>query len=207
MFDNREDAAHKLILKLPKAYENKKTVVIALPKGAAVMGKVIANYLGVPLDIIVLKKMGAPFNPELAIGVVGPKKTVVWNQEIIKKLGLTSLEKEKIKREKEEQREHLETILRSGKKKLNLKNKTIYLVDDGVATGATVMAARKYLLKESVDKIILITPVIAKDTFKRINKYFNKIIALRKPDVFFAVGQFYRVFPQVENREVVSLIK
>ncbi|MCL4354288.1 phosphoribosyltransferase [Patescibacteria group bacterium] len=207
MFDNREDAAHKLTLKLPKAYENKKTVVIALPKGAVVMGKVIANYLGVPLDIIVLKKLGAPFNPELAIGVVGPKKTVVWNQEIIKKLGLTSLERDKIKREKEEQRERLEIVLRSGKKQLNLKNKIIYLVDDGVATGATVMTARKYLLKENVDKIILITPVIAKDTFKRINKYFNKIITLRKPEVFFAVGQFYRVFPQVENREVISLIK
>lgn len=207
MFDNREDAAHKLTLKLPKAYDIKKTVVIALPKGAVMMGKVIADYLNVSFDIVVLKKMGAPFNPELAIGVIGPKKTVVWNKEIIKKLGLTFLEKEKIKKEKEEQRENLEITLRSGKKQLNLKNKIVFLVDDGVATGATVMAARKYLLRENVRKIILVTPVIAKDTFKKINKYFDKIITLKRPEVFFAVGQFYRVFPQVEDREVVSFIK
>ena len=207
MFDDREDAARKLTLKLLKLVKVKNIVVIALPRGAVAMGKIIAEYLEAPLDILVLRKMGAPYNPELAIGVVGPKKTTVWNLDILKKLRLSKQEKERIKNEKEQERDNLEKILRAGKSPLSLKGKTVILVDDGIATGATVMAARKFLLKENVKRIILATPVIAKDTFKTLDKSFDRIVTLRKPEVFFAVGQFYRIFPQVTNEEVISLLK
>lgn len=207
MFLNREDAARRLSLKLLRSIRGKDIVVIALPRGAVVMGKVIAEYLEASWDVVVLKKIGAPRNPELAIGVVGPNNTFVWNMDILKKLRLSKAEKEEIKKKKENERYDLEKTLREKKRPIPLKEKTIILVDDGVATGATVMAARKFLLKEGVKKIILATPVIAKDTFNEISKSFDRVVTLRKPEHFFAVGQYYLNFPQVSNKEVIELLK
>lgn len=207
MFDSREEAAQMLSVKLLASVKEKNIIVVALARGAVVMGKIIANYFSVPFDILVLKKIGAPLNKELAIGVTGPKNTVFWNKDILERLKLS---KEKIvflRKEKEKERKKLEKELRLGKKPLDFFNKTIILIDDGVATGATVMTAQSYLRKQKVKKIILATPIIAKDTYKEIKTFFNKVIFIKKPKNFYAVGQFYKSFRQVENREVKKIFK
>lgn len=206
MFESREDAAIKLSIKLLKTVKNKNVVVVALTRGGVVLGRIIANYLNSPLDIVVVKKIGAPDNSELAIGVVGPKKTVIWNNAILSSLNLDKKEKDKLRKIKDKEREAQEELFNKGRKLPKLSNKSIILVDDGVATGATVLCAQKYLKKEKVRQITLAVPVIAEDTLRDINEYFDMVIYLKKPKYFYAVGQFYKRFLQITDKEVVKLL-
>ncbi len=206
MFKGREDAALKLSQKLKQEIKRENLIILSLTRGGLVIGKIISNNLNLPLDILVLKKIGDPKNNELAIGVVGPKNITVWNKDVLSFLSLNEKEKNMLKKQTEKERKKQETLFRRGKGKLGLKNKTIILVDDGIATGATVLCAQKYLKKEKTKKIILAIPVIAKDTLSYINKYFDNIIYLKKASKFFAVGQFYKNFPQITNEQVVDLM-
>lgn len=206
MFESRQDAAQLLTVKLLKAVKDKDIVVLALAKGAVPMGKIIADYFSCPFDTIVCKKIGAPLNNELAIGAVAPKNIIYWNKDVLKRIGLSRNTLKKLKLEKEGERKKLEKKLRSGKASIEIKNKTVVLIDDGVATGATVMAALLSLKKQKANKIILAVPVIAKDTFKDLRKSFDKIITLKKADNFYAVGQFYRNFKQVTDEEVTKIL-
>jgi len=206
MFESRQEAAQLLTVKLLQTLKDKDFAVLALARGAVPMGKIIADYFSCPFDTIVCKKIGAPLNSELAIGVVAPKNTIYWNKDVLKRIGLSRNTLKKLKLEKEEERKKLEKKLRSGKSLVEIKNKTVILVDDGVATGATVTAALLSLKKQKANKIILAVPVIAKDTFKDLKKSFDKIIALKKSDNFYAVGQFYRNFKQVTDEEVIKIL-
>jgi putative phosphoribosyl transferase len=209
MFRGREEAALTLAKKLEKKFRRRDTVILALARGGVVIGKIISTYLNLPLDILVFKKIGAPLNKELAIGVVSPKNTVAWNEDILRHLNLSRKQRsihQLVGKKKTERREQ-EEFLRQGRKKMSLKNKVIILVDDGVATGSTVLCAQKYLENEKVGKIILAIPVIASDTLVNINKYFDRVIYLKKTLHFFAVGQFYKDFPQITDEEVVNLLK
>jgi putative phosphoribosyl transferase len=207
MFRSREEAALKLAKKLEGSFLAKEAIVLALARGGVIIGKIIATYFSLPLDVLVLKKIGDPQNSELALGVVGPKSTVVWNKDIVRFLNLSKIKVSEVRKQKEKERRQQEKILRRGQKKLKLKNKQIILVDDGIATGATVLCAQKYLKKEKVKKIILATPVAAADTLDSINTYFDKVVYLQKPFHFLAVGQFYKNFPQITNEEVINLLK
>lgn len=206
MFESREEAARKITLKILPKIRDQKALVIALPRGAVVMGKIISDYLSLPFDILIVRKIGAPFNPELAIGAITEKNVVFWNEKLIQELNLDKKELEVLRKKKINEKNDLEKIFRKAKKRLNPKGKTIVLVDDGVATGATVMAANKYFKKEGAKKVILATPVISSETFRELKKSFDSIIALEKPSEFYAVGQFYEHFPQVTNKEVVKML-
>ena len=209
MFKGRKEAALKLAKKLEGKIPLKNTLVLSLARGGVVVGRIIATYFNLPLDVLVFKKIGDPRNNELALGVVGPKNTIVWNDDILRFSNL-SRKQESVRQlasQKERERQEQEKLLRKGKQKINLKNKTIILVDDGIATGATVLCAQKYLQKEKVKSIILAVPVVASDTLRNIKEYFDRVIFLKKTLHFFAVGQFYRYFPQVTSEEVVNLLK
>ena len=158
------------------AFKKRKDVlVLGIARGGMVVARIISDKLELPLDVVVIKKIGAPNNPELAIGA--------------------SLERGK--REK---------LFRKGKKPLDIKNRTVILVDDGVATGATVLCAQKFLKKEGAKKIILVIPVISKETYRHISRYCDRIIVLSVEDDFYAVGQFYKEFPQVSDEAVIRLL-
>lgn len=200
MFEDREEAAARLCKKLKKIIKGRNIVVIALTRGGVVLGKIIADYFKKPLDILVVKKIGAPGNSELAIGAVGPENTVYWNKDLCKTLALSQQEKLELKKEKEKERRRQERLLKSNR--INFKRKSIILVDDGVATGATVIAASKYLKNGRAKEIILAAPVISKDTLIDIEKYFDGVCILECAENFYAVGQFYRHFEQIENEQV-----
>jgi len=206
MFESRQEAAQLLTVKLLQTLKDKDFVILALARGAVPMGKIIADYFSCQFDTIVCKKIGAPLNSELAIGVVAPKNTIYWNKDVLKSIGLSRNALKNLKLEKEEERKKLEKKLRSGKNLVEIKNKTVILIDDGVATGATVTAAFLSLKKQKASKIILAVPVIAKDTFIDLKKSFDKIIALKKADNFYAVGQFYRNFKQVTDEDVIKIL-
>lgn len=205
MFEDREDAARKLTIKLKKIIQ-KDFAIAALTRGGVVLGKVIADYFKLYLEALVVKKLGAPDNPELAIGAVGPKGITYFDQDLIENLGVTEDYKKLAVWEKSKEVASLEKVLEGNRKPLDFKNKKVILVDDGVATGATVMCAYNFLKNEKAKTIILAIPVIAKDTLSSIRKYFDRVVSLHTASEFYAVGEFYRNFPQISNEEVASLI-
>jgi predicted phosphoribosyltransferase len=204
MFEDREEAASKLCLKLRRVVKDKDIVVIALARGGVVLGKIIADYLKAPLDVLVVKKIGAPLNNELAIGAVGPEGAVYWNNDLCKALGLSQKEKSELKREKERQRREQEELLKV--KHIDFNKKSVILVDDGIATGATAIAASRFLKKKNVKEVILAIPVISKDTLFSIKRYFDMVCSLEIVEDFYAVGEFYRNFPQIENEQVIRIL-
>lgn len=205
MFINRQQAGELLAEKL-KEYRNKDVVVLGIPRGGVVVAKVVADALEVPLDVVIVKKIGAPNNPELAIGAVGPGGVVYWDNKLYRRLGIDKKNRNYELGIMNKEREEREELLRGKRKMVTIKNKTVLLVDDGVATGATVMAAAKYVKKVGAKEIILAIPVIAKDTLLSIKRYFDEVVFLESPEEFYAVGQFYQDFPQVSDEEVVFLL-
>ena len=207
MFKDRDEAGNLLAQKL-SAYKNKKNaLVLAIPRGGAVVAYRVAKQLNLPLDIIVIKKIGAPLNPELAIGAVGPGETVYWDERLLDDIYISEDYKKESVRVKTKEREVLENYLKSKKDRAVIKEKKIILVDDGIATGATVLTAVKYFRNKKAGKVILAAPIIAKDTYRNIDKYFDTIVALEVSNKLNSVGQFYANFDQVENIEVKDIIE
>lgn len=220
MFKNREEAAFLLVPKL-KRFVDKNTLIIAIPRGGVVLGKVISDSLKLPLDVVVVKKIGAPDNPELAIGAVESHGTVYWYKELINKLGITAKQMNELKIEKERELVEREKTFRKDKKDLEVynkqelvshpgtttRNRQVIVVDDGIATGATALCAYKFFKKGKAKAIIMATPVISKDTLNNIKRYFDRVVSLKVVNDFYAVSQFYEDFPQVSDEEVISMLK
>jgi putative phosphoribosyl transferase len=205
MFEDRADAAIKLCPKFGKLANPKDVIVVGLMRGGVVTAHVIAKTLKLKLTALVVKKIPDPTNPELGIGAMVTLKDIYLNHKLIKKLNISDLQVNELIMLKWKE-------IQITTKKLNLKinyhfkGKTVIVVDDGVATGASVITASNFFWKRGVKQIILATPVIASDTYKSVRKYFNRIIFLIKENDFYAVGQFYENFKQVTDEEALSLL-
>lgn len=195
-----------LAKEISKSISDKNLLILSVARGGVVVGKVISQILNSKLDVLVIRKIGSPQNPELAIGAVAPKNTVYWNTEILKGLRVSNKEKKALVKAKKIERKLKEKIFR-GIRPFEISGKTVILVDDGVATGASVIVARRFLKKEHPKKVILAVPVIAKNTMDELRKEFDSIIALKVVKQFQAVGEFYKSFSQVENEEVIGLLR
>ena len=205
MFKDREEAGELLAQKLISVIKDEDIVVLGIPRGGIVVAKKVADRFGAPLDAVVVKKIGAPHNPELAIGAVGPEETIFWDAILCRHLGITGSEKKAAWLAKEKERKAREHLLHK-KKQSPFKNKTVVLVDDGIATGATVIVAAKYLRKKGVKELILAVPVVGHDTLRSITKYLDKVVALAVPEDFSALGQFYDTFEQISDDNVKKLL-
>lgn len=206
MFQNREQAASLLTEKLKK-FKGKDVLVMAIPRGAVIMGRIVAEALSAPLDILVVRKIGAPYTPELAIGAVGPGNTVYWDRNLRKAIGASKYQSASWRTQKENEREERERFLRGKKQYPNMEGKTVLVVDDGVATGATSIVGAEFLKKKKAKRSILATPVIAQDTLSKVKRYFDQVVYLDAPEEFHAVGQFYEEFPQVSDNEVIAILR
>lgn len=204
IFSDQIKAGEKLAAKLSSG---KDKLILAIPRGGVATGYGLAQKLYLPLDIIVTRKIGAPNNPELAIGAVGETKNSLWlNQELVTQLKVsqTYINKE-IKKEKKEIKRR-EKLYRQGRKALSLKNKVVILVDDGLATGATMIAAIKEVKDSQPKKIIVAVPVAPQETIDLINQEADQVVCLSIPKVFLAVGQWYRDFKQYSDQKVINLL-
>jgi len=206
LFQNRVQAGQKLAQQLKK-FAEEDIIILSIPRGGVIVGAEIAKVLSCPLDIIVTKKIGAPGNPELAIGAVGPGGVKVIDDSLVRQTRAD----EKYINEKTEQLNgqitEKEKRLRSGKRPLEIKNKTVILTDDGIATGATVEAAIESIKTKQPRKLILAIPVAPADSIKKFKPMVDEIICLLTPALFWAVGQFYQEFEQVEDEEVKRNIR
>src|SRR3989344_4568387 len=195
MFKDRSDAGKKLAEALV-AYKDKKVLVLALPRGGVPVGYEIARALRCPLDTIVARKVGAPDNPEYAVGAIAPGGVLVIDEPVG---GIESV----IAEETKEMERRMEKY-KSGSYAGNVKAETIIIVDDGVATGKTALAAiRSALAANPKAKVIFAAPVGAPDAVARITQEADKVICLETPEEFMAVGEWYGSFPQLSDEAVV----
>lgn len=204
LFHDRQDAGRRLAAALKTLALGPETLILGLPRGGVVVAAVIAEELRYPLDLIAPRKIGAPNNRELAIGAIAGDQ-VILHHDLIASLGVSSayIESE-IAKEQEEAARRL-AVYRKGRPPLSLQGKTVIVVDDGIATGATMLASLRYL-KNRARRCIAAVPVAPPDTLERLRLEGVEILALYAPTPFYAVGQFYSDFPQVADSEVIAAL-
>ncbi|MDE1813431.1 MAG: phosphoribosyltransferase [Thaumarchaeota archaeon] len=204
MFKNRIDAAQRLASKL-EWLKKEDPVILAIPRGGVITGDVIAKTLGLPLDIIVSRKIGAPYNPELAIGAVIHDGSFFPNSNLITALGIPqSYLDEQIADNVKEVRRRLMKF--RGRIDYDLKGRTVVIVDDGIATGATVFVALDWIKKQGPKRVIVAIPVGPQDTIDRLRQ-MAEVVVLHDPAVFGAVGEFYDSFDQIEDYQVSEIMR
>lgn len=204
MFKDRIDAARQLAKKLEQV-KKEDPVMLAIPRGGVVTGNVIARTLEIHLDVIVSRKIGAPHNPELAIGAVVHDGSFFPNSDLIHELGVP--------------RQYLDEQIASqigeigrrlakfrGRTDYDLKDKTVVIVDDGIATGATVFVALEWIKKQGPMRVIVAVPVGPRSTVENLRK-MAEVVVLHDPVSFGAVGEFYDSFDQVDDNEVVQIMR
>lgn len=204
MFKNRGDAAKKLAKKL-EWLKNENPIILAIPRGGAIVGNVIALELGAKLDIIVSRKIGAPDNQELAIGAVMHDGSYFPNERLMIMLNVSQ---NYINQEIDTQMKEIERRLVKfrGNKEYDLKGKSVILVDDGVATGATMLVAALWIKNQKPKKLIIALPVGPKETLDKLTEVADKVIVLHSPVIFNAVGEFYQEFEQVDDYVVQEIM-
>lgn len=206
IFKDRTQAGELLAKKLEKYRDDPNAVVIGLARGGVVNAAAIAKALNLPLDAIVLRKIGAPQNPELALGAIGSNGKPFLNENLIEYLNVPlSFLKEEMDRQKELARVR-EEAYHKNRPFLATKGKTVILVDDGLATGATMQAAVAKMKGEGAAKIVVAVPIAAPESLEQIQLAADEVAYLDAPPFFQAVGQFYEDFAQVEDEEVLFFL-
>ncbi|NPV92453.1 MAG: phosphoribosyltransferase [Firmicutes bacterium] len=204
-FADRREAGQMLAQEI-KGKDYQDVLILAVPRGGVVVAQPIARELKAPLDLIIPRKLGAPSNPELAIGAVAPDGGALLLQGY-ERFGLSqdSL-KRLIEKETSEIRRRMNAY-RGDRPMPETAGKTVILVDDGIATGFTVEAGIQYLRRQPVKKLVLAVPVAPPDTIERLRPQVDEIVCLQTPSEFYAVGQFYRDFSQTTDQEVIEILK
>jgi putative phosphoribosyl transferase len=206
IFNDRTDAGKQLSKHLTKFKGKSDTIIIGLPRGGVVTAYEIAKNLSLPMDIIAPRKIGAPYNPELAVGAVTEDGSIILNNDIMASLDLKLSDiKATIDQEKHESERRI-NLYRKGRKDLDLKGKTVILVDDGIATGATMHAAVASAKARKAKTIIIAVPVASPQAIEQIRPLVDDIICLIATDQFFGISAFYKYFPQIEDEQVIELM-
>jgi putative phosphoribosyl transferase len=205
-FRDRRDGGRQLVPRLARYRGAPRTVVLGLPRGGVVPAAEIATALSLPLDVIVSRKIGAPGNPELAIGAVAEGGDSYIDKSTAE---LTGASDAYIAEETAQQRREIDrrqALFRNGRPLALPAHATVILVDDGVATGATVIAAVRALRQHGVDRLVLAVPVAPPDTAERLRAMVDELVVLDTPDEFWAVGAFYDDFNQVSDDEAAAIL-
>jgi len=202
MFRDRHDAGRQLAEELTRYARDSSAVVLGIPRGGAVIAAEVADRLSLPLDVVIASKIGAPGNPEYAVGAVDPDGVVMPNPYA----GFTESELEHLGLEAKEKIAKRSELYRAGKEGISLEGRTVIVVDDGIATGLTAEAAISYVRRQGAHSVVLGVPVIAADAAERIEEKVDDLIAVERPRAFYAVGQFYRHFDQTSDDEVISAL-
>lgn len=204
---NRFEAGKRLVPLLKEYKERKDTLVLGLARGGVLTASALAEGLNLPLDVLCPRKIGAPFNPELAIGAISDQGVLVLNQCLVDQLDIPEdFIQSMVEREKQVANQRLQKYRRN-RPKPDFYNKIVIVVDDGLATGATMRAAIKGLREEGVNRLVVAVPVSPPDTLDEINSEADQVFCLDAPDFFSAVGQFYEDFSQTEDDEVIACLQ
>lgn len=207
VFADRVEAGRMLANRLAERHHDN-PVVLALPRGGVPVAAEVARALDAPLDLVLVRKIGVPWQPELALGAVvdGEHPEVVINEDVYRHAGMSEPEFERLKTDELHELERRREIYLQGRERVAIEGTTAIVIDDGVATGATVRAALRALRRGGPERLMLAVPVAPPDTVRRLRSEADELICLQTPSPFHAISAFYRHFDQTSDREVVSLL-
>ena len=206
MFKNREEAGELLAQELITFCNDPTAILLALPRGGVVVAYQLSLALHLPLDVLITRKIGAPDNPEYALGAVSETGAVYWNREALAGLSLSDRELASAVHAQQKEVARRVALYRQGRPFPALKDRTVILVDDGLATGATFFASVATARQRNPRSVIGAIPVGPRSTMQEARSLVDQLIVLRVPEPFYAVGNFYRDFEQVEDREVLQYL-
>jgi len=206
MFADRADAGRALAQALEKRRGTADTIVLGLPRGGVPVAYEIAETLALPLDVLVVRKLGLPWQPELAMGAIASGGALVLNDEVVRYLGDRGDAFEAVRVREQAELERRERDYRGDRPPLDMRNRTGILVDDGLATGATMEAAVRSLQALGARRVVVAVPVASTAARDRIAAVADEVVCLATPMLFSAVGQWYRDFGQTEDAEVRDLL-
>lgn len=206
MFRNRQEAGELLAEELLPFRNDPSAILLALPRGGVAVAYQLCLALRLPLDVLITRKIGAPDNPEYALGAVGETGAVYWNREALSGLSLTERQLSAAVQAQQKEVVRRVALYRQGRPFPDLHDRTVILVDDGLATGATFFASVATVRQANPRRVIGAIPVGPRSTVEVARKLVDQLVVLRIPDPFYAVGNFYRDFGQVEDREVLQYL-
>ncbi len=207
LFQNRFDAGRFLASRLGHLANRPDVVILALPRGGVPVGFEIAQALNAPLDVFVVRKLGVPDHEELAMGAIASGGVRVLNEELVRALHIPDEVVETVVRREEKELERREREYREGRPPVDVRGRTVVLVDDGLATGSSMRVAALALRKEMPRQIIVAVPVAAASTCAEFETEVDQIICAVTPDPFWAVGQWYTDFSETSDQEVRDLLR
>jgi predicted phosphoribosyltransferase len=207
LLKNRSEAGYLLALKLKKYANNPQGLVLGLPRGGIPVAYEIAKYLHLPLDLCLVRKLGVPKRPELAMGAIAWGGVKVFNQDIINELKITATAIEKVVEQELAELSRRERIYRGNRPLPTINGKIIILVDDGIATGATLKAAIMTLKKQQPKQIIVAVPIVSLSMIPAIEAEIDSLVCLMKPENLNSISLWYEDFSQTSDEEVTRLLK
>jgi putative phosphoribosyl transferase len=207
-FSDRSDAGRRLASTL-SGYKGRNAVILALPRGGVPVAAEVAAVLDAPLDLILVRKIGVPDQPELAMGAVvdGAEPIVVRNEEVIELSGIAPREFDEVCARELAEIERRRRFYIGERVRAAITGQVVIVIDDGIATGATTRAALQAIRKRKPKELVLAVPVAPPDTIKELRKEADTVVCLETPEIFGAIGYFYRDFRQVSDHEVVEILK
>ncbi len=209
MLKDRYEAGEILAERLKRRGPFKDPVVLALPRGGVPVAERIASRIGAPLDVIIVRKLGAPFNEEFAIGalVEGDPERILLNEDALYRMGIDKEYLDSVVAKEREELHRRQKIYRNSESPPdNLAGKTVILVDDGIATGYTMKAALAAIREQNPSRIVVAVPISPKDTIEEIKRLADEVLVVETPDPFWAVGAHYEKFDQTSDDEVIKLL-
>jgi putative phosphoribosyl transferase len=205
-FFDRTEAGQFLAENLSNYANREDVLVLALPRGGVPVAAEVAKKLNAPLDVFVVRKLGLPGHPELAMGAIATGGVRVFNGEVVNALRIPDEVIDAVSAEELVELQRRENAYRAGLPPLEIEGKTVIVVDDGVATGSTMLAAVSALRQSNAAGIVVAAPVIAASACREIQRYADEVVAVMIPEQFYAVGQWYEDFSQTSDEEVRALL-
>lgn len=205
-FADRRDAGRVLAQRLSKYAGRSDVIVLALPRGGVPVGYEVATLLGAPLDVLIVRKIGAPWNEELAVGAIASGDTLVLDNALLRDLGIESHAIDEVIAAERKELQRRELLYRQGRPFPTVAGKTVILVDDGLATGATMLAAVRSMRVHQPARVVVAVPVAAEEVCEMVEREAGECVCAATPPRLYAVGAWYHDFAQTTDDEVRALL-
>jgi putative phosphoribosyl transferase len=206
LFKDRTEAGQRLAVKLAAYADRQNVLVLGLPRGGVPVAFEVANALKAPLDVFLVRKLGVPSQEELAMGAIASGGVRVLNEEIVKALRLTEATIDRVAQKEQQELERRERLYRDNRPVPDLQGRTVIVVDDGLATGATMRAAIEAVRQQQPARLVVGVPVSSFETCQEIGSEVDEIVCVETPRPFYSVGLWYKDFPQTTDEEVRDLL-